>query len=167
MYVQNRTPHKVLKNKTPEEVFSSKKQKFSHLRIFGCLVYIHIPKEKRTKLDPSGKKGIFVGYSESWKDYKIYFPGFKKIDIRRVVTFDEDMAYNKSRKRHAEEIEEAEAPIIHDTTMNEEIQEEDWELEEHVDSPQEKNPHKRKPAWVREAIQGAERYGATEENHKK
>ena len=44
----------------------------------------------------------------------------------------------------------------------EEIQEEDRELEEpqeHVDPPQEKNPHKRKPAWVREAIQGAEDMG--------
>ena len=65
VYVQNRTPHRVLKNKTPEEVFFGKKPEDSHLRIFGCHVYIHIPKEKRTKLDPSGKKGIFFGYSES------------------------------------------------------------------------------------------------------
>ena len=67
-------------------------------------------------------------------------------------------AYNKSRKIPAEEPEEVEAPIIHDTTMNEETQEEDREFEEPqepVDPPQEKNPHKRKPAWVREAIQGA------------
>ena len=56
VYVQNRTPHRVLKNKTPKEVFSSKKLEVSHLRIFGCLVYIHIPKQKRTKLYPSGKK---------------------------------------------------------------------------------------------------------------
>ena len=35
-----------------------------------------------------------------------------------------------------------------------------------MDPPQEKNPHKRKLAWVREAIQGAERYGALEENHR-
>ena len=35
-----------------------------------------------------------------------------------------------------------------------------------MDPPQEKNPHKRKPAWVQEAIQGAERYGAPEKtNH--
>ena len=43
------------------------------------------------------------------------------------------------------------------------FQEEDREFEEPqrpVDPPQEKNPHKRKLAWVREAIQGAERYGA-------
>ena len=53
--------------------------------------------------------------------------------------------------------------------MNKEIQEEYRELEEPqepVDPPQEKNPHKRKPAWVREAIQGAEIYGAPEENHR-
>ena len=98
VYVQNRTAHRVLKNKTPEEVFSGKKPEVNHLRIFSCPVYIHIPKEKRTKLDPSGKKGIFVGYSESSKDYKIYFPGFKKIYISRDVTFDEDSSYNKSKK---------------------------------------------------------------------
>ena len=84
-------------------------------------MYIHIPKEKRTKLDPSGKKGIFVGYSDSSKAYRIYFPGYKKIDISRDVTFDEDIAYNKSRKRPAQEPEEAKAPRIHDTTMNEKL----------------------------------------------
>ena len=75
------------------------------------------------------------GYSESSKAYRIYYPWFKKIDIIRDVTFDKDSAYNKSRKRHAEETE---VPKIHDTTMNEEIQEEDRELEEpqeHVDPP--------------------------------
>ena len=74
MYVENRTPHRVLENKTLEEVFFSKKPEVSHLKIFGCPVYIHIIKEKRTKLDPSGKKGIFVGYSEISKAYIIYFP---------------------------------------------------------------------------------------------
>ena len=58
-----------------------------------------------------------MGYSKSSKAYRIYFPGFKKID--RDVTSNEDTAYNKSRKRPAEEPEEIEAPIIHDTTMNE------------------------------------------------
>ena len=110
-----------------------------------------VPKEKRTKLDPSGKKGIFGGYFESSKAYRIYFPGFKKIDISKDVTFDQDTAYKKSRKRPAEEPEEeeAEVPRIHDTTMNEEDQEEDQDFEEPqrpVDPPLEKNPHRRKPA---------------------
>ena len=38
MYVQKRTPHRVLENKTPEEVFYGKKPEVSHLRIFGCPV---------------------------------------------------------------------------------------------------------------------------------
>ena len=74
------------------------------------------------------------------------------------MTFDEDSAYNKSRKRPIEEPEEIEAPRIHDTAMNKGYQEEDREIEEPqepVDPPYEKNPHNRKPAWVQEAIQGA------------
>eukprot|EP00253_Pinus_taeda_P032826 PITA_32826 len=53
IYIQNRCPHKSLDNKTLEEVFTGKKPSVDHLRIFGCPVYIHIPKEKRKKLDPS------------------------------------------------------------------------------------------------------------------
>ena len=44
-----------------------------------------------------------MGYSERLKAYKIYFPGFKKIDISRDIAFDKDSSYNKSRKRHVEE----------------------------------------------------------------
>jgi hypothetical protein len=75
MYVQNRSPHKILGNKTPEEVFTGKKLEISHLRIFGCPMFIHVPKEKRMKLEPSGKKGTFIGYSETSKAYIIYIPG--------------------------------------------------------------------------------------------
>ena len=113
-------------------------------------------KRKEDKVRSFRKEGYIVGYSKSSKAYRIYFPGFKKIDISRDVTFDEDASYNKSRKKPTEESEEAEAPRIHDTTMN----------EEPIDPPQEKNPHKRKPAWVREVIQSTERYGAPEENHR-
>jgi hypothetical protein len=75
VYMQNRSPHKIYGNKTPEEVFTGKKPEVSHLRIFGCQVSIHVPKEKRTKLEPLRKKGTFVGYSETLKAYRIYIPG--------------------------------------------------------------------------------------------
>ena len=110
MYVQNHTPQILLENKTPKEVFSDKKPKVSHLIIFGYPVYIHIPKEKRTKLDPSGKKSIFVGYSESSKAYRIYFLGFKKINISRHVTFDEDTTYNKSIKKPTKNLKKQKYP---------------------------------------------------------
>ena len=110
-----------------------------------------------------------MGYSKSSKAYRLYFLGYKKIEISRDVKFDEDTAYNKSRKRPAEEPKEAEVevPRIHHSTMNEGAQE-DQDFEEPqrlVDPPLEKNPHKRKPDMVHELIQGVERYGAPEENY--
>jgi hypothetical protein len=71
VYVQNISPHKTLRNMMPKEAFIGVKPEVGHFRIFGCSVYIHVPKEKRTKLDPSGRKGTFVGYSESLKAYRI------------------------------------------------------------------------------------------------
>jgi hypothetical protein len=67
VYIHNRCPHVVLKEKTPEEIFLGIKPEVGHLRIFGCPMYIHVPKEKRTKMEPSSKKGVFVGYSENSK----------------------------------------------------------------------------------------------------
>ena len=52
------------------------------------------------------KLQVFVGYSESSKAYRIYFPGFKNINISKDLTLDEDSAYNKSRKRPIEDSEE-------------------------------------------------------------
>ena len=75
MYVQNRSPHKVLENNTLEEMFLGEKLEVIHLRIFGCPIFVHAPKEKKTKLDPSGNNGIFVGYSDTSKAYMIYIPG--------------------------------------------------------------------------------------------
>ena len=67
VYVQNKCPHKILKNMTLEEAFTGVKPEVGHLRIFGYPVYIHVPKDKRMKLESSIKKGTFVGYSESSK----------------------------------------------------------------------------------------------------
>jgi hypothetical protein len=105
IYVQNRSPHHILKDMTPEESFSRKKPNVEHLIIFGCLVYIHIPKDKRKNLEPSGKKGIFVGYNESSKAYKIYIPEQHKVEVSRDVTFNEKMDFNKSIEESIEEEE--------------------------------------------------------------
>eukprot|EP00253_Pinus_taeda_P005063 PITA_05063 len=75
IYIQNRSPRRILEDKTREEAFTRLKPRVRHLGIFGCPVYIHVPKDKRKKLEPSGKKGIFVGYSESSKAYRIYVLG--------------------------------------------------------------------------------------------
>jgi transposase InsO family protein len=119
IYVQNRLSHSALELKTPEEMFSGKKSKVSHLKIFGGPVFVHIPKEKRTKLDPSGKKGIFVGYCEVSKAFRVYIPGYHHIEINRDATFDEDATVKKSRRCQLEEVYEEEpvAPRVAELVM--------------------------------------------------
>jgi hypothetical protein len=98
VYVQNKLSHSALGFKTTEEIFFGKNPEVSHLKLFGCPVFVHISKEKRTKLDPSGKKGIFVGYYEVSKAFRIYIPGYHHIEINRYVAFDEDATLKKSRR---------------------------------------------------------------------
>jgi hypothetical protein len=174
VYVQNRLSHSALGLKTSEEMFTGKKPKVSHFKIFGCPVFIHIPKEKRNKLDPSGKNGIFVGYCEVSKAFRIYIPGQHHIEINRDVTFDEDAALKKSKIYQLEEVYEEE-PVIPNTAMREvpraaePVREvvtspdekllEDHDIVEVQEPPQMTILHKRKTTWAREIIQDGEKYG--------
>jgi hypothetical protein len=150
-------------------MFFEKKPKVSHLKIFGCPVFVHIPKEKRNKLDPSGKKGIFVGYCEVSKAFRVYIPGHHHIEINRDVTFDEDAALKKSRRCQLEEVYEEEpvAPKVAEpareviASPDEEILE-DHDIVEFQEPPQMTISHKRKPDWARELIQDGEKYGVPE-----
>jgi len=71
-YLVNISPSSVLEDKTPQEVWTSKKPSLSHLKVFGCDAYVHIRKEKRTKLDSKSKKYIFIGYKDGLKGYKLW-----------------------------------------------------------------------------------------------
>ena len=85
-------------NATVEEAFFGKKPDVGHFRIFGCLTYSYVPKEKRTKLGPIADKGIFVGYSETSKAYRIYIPAKRKVVVRRDVKFEEERAFRRTRE---------------------------------------------------------------------
>jgi IS30 family transposase len=69
-YIQNQSPTRVVKLKTLEEVFTGVKPNLSHLRIFGCVAYCHIPTEKRNKLEPKTIATLFIGYDEQSKAYR-------------------------------------------------------------------------------------------------
>ena len=98
VYLQNKSPHRVVGNMTPEECFTGKKPEVSPFGIFGSLTYSHVPSKKRTKLEPTAEKGIFVGYDETSKAFCIYFPSQRKVVVRRDVKFEEELAFRKSRE---------------------------------------------------------------------
>ncbi len=71
VYVKNRTSPSA-RSKTPYEQWYKKKPDISHLRVFGCRVFVHVPDEKRRKLDPKAIEGMTVGYvEESTSCYKV------------------------------------------------------------------------------------------------
>jgi transposase InsO family protein len=60
-FVGNRTT-KTTQRATPFELFMRRKPNAGVLKIFGCGVYLHVPKALRGKLDPKGIPAIFLGY---------------------------------------------------------------------------------------------------------
>ena len=74
---------------TPYQLWYGTKPNISHLRIFGSVAFIHIPKAERRKLDSKSFKCFFVGYSLTQKAYRFWDPVGRKLKISRDVIFDE------------------------------------------------------------------------------
>ena len=49
---------------SPHELYFKWKPNLANLRVFGSIAYVHVPNEKRKKLDAKGDKYILVGYSD-------------------------------------------------------------------------------------------------------
>ena len=47
-------------------------------------------------MEPIAKKGIFVGYDETVKAFRIYLPSQRKVVVRRDVNFEEERAFRRS-----------------------------------------------------------------------
>jgi hypothetical protein len=107
VYVQNHCPHRILGMSTLEEDFTGKKPDVSHFKIFGSYVYVHVTKDSKKKLEPTAKVVIFVGYTETPHNYRVYFPNSKMIVMRWDINFDEGKAMRLLLEReldlHAEE----------------------------------------------------------------
>ena len=107
VYIMNRTPTAPIHAVTREEKFTGKKPDLSHLKVFGCLAYVHIPDELRSKLDPKAEKCVFIGYSLEQKGYRCYNPLTREIRVSRDVVFDElNSWYGGKKVMHVDEEKE-------------------------------------------------------------
>ena len=100
VYIMNRTPTAAVHDMTPEEKFSGRKPDLAHLKVFGCIAYVHVPDELRTKLDPKAEKCVFIGYSLEQKGYKCYNPVMHKLRVSRDVVFDEMASWYADVEHH-------------------------------------------------------------------
>jgi IS30 family transposase len=78
VYILNRLPTKALNGRTSYEVWYGHKPAVSHLRVFDCLAFGnefgHIG-----KLDDRSTPGVFIGYAEGLKAYRILDPGTQRV----------------------------------------------------------------------------------------
>src|SRR5947207_2374705 len=85
VYLKNRTPTSAVIT-TPYERWHGRKPDLSHLRILGSTAYVHIPKEKRMKLDMHSHKGILIGYGGT-NQYKVWDLTRNDVVVSRDVVF--------------------------------------------------------------------------------
>ena len=67
----NRTPMHHLKWDTPYTLFNGEVPDISHLKVFGCSAYVHIPKETHANgLAPKSELMAYLGHTEGIKVFK-------------------------------------------------------------------------------------------------
>uniref|UniRef100_A0A2N9EKK0 Integrase catalytic domain-containing protein n=1 Tax=Fagus sylvatica TaxID=28930 RepID=A0A2N9EKK0_FAGSY len=111
-YLLNRMPSRILKGKSPFEMFFPGKNPFSvPPRVFGCVSFVHNHSPNRDKLDPRAHKCIFLGYSRTQKGYRCYSPSLRKHFVSADVTFFEDIPYYSPQGRQLQE-SMLSAPVI-------------------------------------------------------
>ena len=127
-YLKNRSPTTCFAKETPYERWWSEKPDVSNLKVFGCTAYVHIPAEKRKKLDSKSMKCIFMGYPDGTKGYKLFDPEKKMMCRSRDVIFDEKKFYYASRG------EETDEELFPDMWLSSQTEDEDEKKD--ADNPQ-------------------------------
>uniref|UniRef100_A0AAV1V9M7 Integrase catalytic domain-containing protein n=1 Tax=Peronospora matthiolae TaxID=2874970 RepID=A0AAV1V9M7_9STRA len=110
IYIKNRLPSPKIDHKTPFEIVYKSKPSVKHMRVFGCRALILKPREKRLKWDPKAREGVFMGYEEASKAYRVYDIGADQVVISRDITFDES-TFDFSMDRPSDDDEDAELDL--------------------------------------------------------
>ena len=87
-----------------ERVWIGKDVSYFHLKVFGCKVFAHVPKEQRLKLDNKANPCIFVGYEDVEFGYKLWDPKKKKmIKSRDLIFYENENLVNLEKTEKAKD----------------------------------------------------------------
>ena len=76
--------------KTPYELFKGKSPSIAHFKVFGTKYFVHInDKRDIDKFEAKSERGIFLGYSETSRAYRIYNLKTECVEESPHVVFDE------------------------------------------------------------------------------
>ena len=97
VHIQNQCPIVAVENKIPEEAWSGEKPVVEYFRIFGCVAHVHVPNQRRSKLDDKTRKCVFLGVSDESKAWRLYDLVSKKIIVSKDVVFEEEESLDWGR----------------------------------------------------------------------
>ena len=135
-YLRNRMVTTALKSdETPYQQWYGKKPNLQHIRVFGCMVYSHVPEGKRKKLDNRAQKLRFIGYTDTARNYKVWDEETRRSYIRHNVIFNESDFGKPKQSVSTKPDEEKQAELELEVTTPEQskeppVQEESDEEEE-------------------------------------
>ena len=86
-YLVNRSHTSSLVEKTQQKVWNGKKPSIKHLKVFSWDSYVHVPMDKRSKLDNKDEKCILIVYKVGMESFKLWNLVTKKIVYSRDVVF--------------------------------------------------------------------------------
>ncbi|CAI7887467.1 unnamed protein product [Closterium sp. NIES-53] len=69
------------------------------LRAYGCMVVFHVPKEKRGKLEASGRWGVHLGLAKDHKGWLIWDLTSQQLTVSRDVKFLESLYYKEWKQQ--------------------------------------------------------------------
>ncbi|CAI7844570.1 unnamed protein product [Closterium sp. NIES-54] len=69
------------------------------LRAYGCMVVFHVPKEKRGKLEASGRWGVHLGLAKDHKGWLIWDLTRQQLTVSRDVKFLESLYYKEWKQQ--------------------------------------------------------------------
>ncbi|CAI7806170.1 unnamed protein product, partial [Closterium sp. NIES-54] len=69
------------------------------LRAYGCMVVFHVPKEKRGKLEASGRWGVHLGLAKDHKGWSIWDLTSQQLTVSRDVKFLESLYYKEWKQQ--------------------------------------------------------------------
>ncbi|GJW92963.1 putative ribonuclease H-like domain-containing protein [Tanacetum coccineum] len=88
-FTQNRSIIHTRHNKTPYELLRGRKPNVEYFHVFGSLCYPTNDRDDLGKMKPKADIGVFIGYSETSRGFRIYNRRTKKIMETINVKFDE------------------------------------------------------------------------------
>ena len=97
VHIHNRSPTSALTAMTPYECIYGLKPNVSYMRIFGCMAYVNVQKDKRRGLQSHTQKCIFIGYPAQYKGWMFLDLETRKELISDTAVFDEHVFPGNSK----------------------------------------------------------------------